>query len=377
MGPWSVLGIDKTSDTREIKKAYVKLLKVYHPEDDPEGFMKLKAAYDLAMKNAKRSANTPESTIKWKNPIESMSLDIETINEQVNIRIETNEERNQERNEERNIQENAFKKLLDQYKDFFKRIDVKRWETFFFNLTVDEHQIIFNSAPNFFNVNCHLPLEVWKCIDRELFLSTNNNFKWSKLIEYDYNLYYNIFDREIACDYGKYVALRFQAFEAFWENDYKKSQQRSKIAIEIFAKDSGLYKILALSQYMLGEYENALENFSHLLALDSCDIDSLLYRGRIILEKKDYSSALSDFEQVIKISPNNNDAKKGIVHALICLSDYNKAEEMVDKELGAHSNDMEWSIFKAIIQQIKASTTPPSYGLLDMARLLIKNVLEQ
>ncbi|MEI7026057.1 J domain-containing protein [Paenibacillus sp. y28] len=51
---WEILGIDPTEDVREIKRAYAKRLKVYHPEDDPEGFQRLREAYDRAVKQAGR-----------------------------------------------------------------------------------------------------------------------------------------------------------------------------------------------------------------------------------------------------------------------------------------------------------------------------------
>ena len=46
---WNILGIEPTEDKKSIKKAYRILLKHHHPEDDPEGFQRLKEAYDDAL----------------------------------------------------------------------------------------------------------------------------------------------------------------------------------------------------------------------------------------------------------------------------------------------------------------------------------------
>lgn len=51
-GIWEVLGIPPTEDIRAIKRAYAAKLKSYQPEDDPEGFRRLHAAYEAALNRA-------------------------------------------------------------------------------------------------------------------------------------------------------------------------------------------------------------------------------------------------------------------------------------------------------------------------------------
>lgn len=52
---WEMLGIEPTRDASLIRKAYAKQLKIYHPEDDAEGYQRLRETYDAAMKQADRS----------------------------------------------------------------------------------------------------------------------------------------------------------------------------------------------------------------------------------------------------------------------------------------------------------------------------------
>jgi uncharacterized protein YfbU (UPF0304 family) len=68
MDYWSILGIGATSDVTAIKRAYVRILRKHHPEDDPEGFLKLRQAYEAILKSlklpSKESLNTSRHTGK-------------------------------------------------------------------------------------------------------------------------------------------------------------------------------------------------------------------------------------------------------------------------------------------------------------------------
>ena len=48
--------IDPTNDKKIIKKAYARAAKLHHPEDDPEGFQKVKEAYEQALSYAERES---------------------------------------------------------------------------------------------------------------------------------------------------------------------------------------------------------------------------------------------------------------------------------------------------------------------------------
>jgi len=53
---WSILGIEPTQDLSIIRRAYAALLKTTRPEDDPEGFVRLRRAYESALARARTRA---------------------------------------------------------------------------------------------------------------------------------------------------------------------------------------------------------------------------------------------------------------------------------------------------------------------------------
>ena len=46
---WTTLGLDPTKDVSAIKRAYAEKAKTCHPEEDAEGFLKLRQAYQAAL----------------------------------------------------------------------------------------------------------------------------------------------------------------------------------------------------------------------------------------------------------------------------------------------------------------------------------------
>ena len=56
---FQILGIEDTKDKRAIKNAYRALLAVTNPEDDPEGFIRLRTAYEEAC----RMVEQPDASV--------------------------------------------------------------------------------------------------------------------------------------------------------------------------------------------------------------------------------------------------------------------------------------------------------------------------
>lgn len=77
MNAWEILGIDPTSDKKTIKRAYAKLLKQYHPEENPEEFKQIQAAYQHCLHSDQEIESvTYEQNIENKQDIKTQSISI-------------------------------------------------------------------------------------------------------------------------------------------------------------------------------------------------------------------------------------------------------------------------------------------------------------
>ena len=79
---WEILQIESTTDEKAIKKAYAKLSREYHPQEHPEEFKNLKAAYKEAINYAQRHKSLDEKAIDDKKAIEENSDNQESSDNQ-------------------------------------------------------------------------------------------------------------------------------------------------------------------------------------------------------------------------------------------------------------------------------------------------------
>lgn len=132
---FQILGIEATKDERAIKNAYRERLAVTNPEDDPEGFKQLRAAYEEACRLAKQS---DEKTEEEKD--ESVS----------GIWVE---------------------KAAVIYRNIHSRQDIAAWEELFEDdcfLSLEEEENCRIKLLRFMMDHFRLPGNVWKLLDKKL-----------------------------------------------------------------------------------------------------------------------------------------------------------------------------------------------------------------
>ena len=77
MNAQEILGIEPTSDKKTIKRAYAKLLKQYHPEENPEEFKQIQAAYQQCLHSDQEIESVSyEQNVESKQDIKAQPISI-------------------------------------------------------------------------------------------------------------------------------------------------------------------------------------------------------------------------------------------------------------------------------------------------------------
>ncbi|HEX9062545.1 MAG TPA: tetratricopeptide repeat protein [Clostridia bacterium] len=379
MSIWDILGIEKTYEITEIKKAYAKMLKVYHPEDDPEGFMRLREAYETAVRQVKQ-IRPPANLERFNSNIklnEETTQDEKVFNgnDSENVKPPFYENAPEERIRRANLNNHDYmQKLVLLYGDIFKRRNVKCWKDFFIELTLIQTEDLSIRGASFFNKNCDLPHEVWALLDELLWLSDNRKFKWKELVKHDFGLPFDYFEEDIHCDYAKYSCLRFIAFEEFLQGNYELCIDKAQKAFQIYERDPSLHRLKGISHYMRGEYEKAVEAFSKAIDINSKDVDSLSYRGSAYFKKKDFLNAQKDFEAASKINPESIYFKKKIIKCLYEQKEYKKTIKILKKINRREMQDFELDMIAGIL--IIPTPSEKFKEQLVKAKGIIKNLIK-
>ncbi len=167
MNCWKFLNIDATLDKKRIKRAYSKLLRVYHPEKDAVGFQQLKAAYDQAMHSASEMSSDDVEDYN-KNDASSLVFEQDAIESITPLEVKlTTEEPAFVANEIAPYQEyKEYLRVLSE--NFDARFSSLNWEKLFklFDLLdLDEKQQSINDLIIELVQHPHLDLSIYQYIE--------------------------------------------------------------------------------------------------------------------------------------------------------------------------------------------------------------------
>ena len=304
MSCWRTLGIEKTRDIREIKRAYAVRLRIHSPEVDPEGFMQLRDSYEKALRLAsapkrirkkpvsgnisEKSSKRVERTapVESTQPIDPVSADMFLKNLDP-------------------LTEAIIKSLDELYGDFSRRMNPEEWKKLFNRLSVPELQNLELPTIMFLNEHYALPYDVWQYLDAELKLSENILFRRHYLIDEHNDVCSQLIEMfekndDPGFDRSLYADLRVKANIAYTTGDWYMAEMYAKQAIDLYTGD---YLILTILGAALRATDRERESVIYYAqAFELIPNIGLCYRlVRTYIDLDEYKNAIAGFRRLRKM----------------------------------------------------------------------------
>lgn len=370
MNIWMILGIEETKDKEEIKKAYRMKLTMVNPEDDPDGFMRLREAYDEAVRLADESE--PEEAQE-----EAMSE-----------------------------VEHAIDAI---YQDYYKRIDVKCWEELFasdYFTSLEQSADSFEKLMVYIMNHSRLPDKVFKLIVdtfdivqkrqelAEIFPDDFLDFVISNATYEDIINYY-MFEGDVT-HVDAFIDLYFELRKAIGRRNYDEAEdyfnqldklpvshpyvQKLRINMEFlricdtynedafvisgedaekvnglkeelstlvkeYPEDNHFLSLLGDMKRTTGNYDAAREVYEHILNNNAKNLYAMECIADLCYRQEDYETARDKYRDLVELSPYNANIREGLYKANIGVIETGKKKLEEDPDDYMTKQEMAWSCY--------------------------------
>lgn len=312
---FAVLEIESTKDEELIKRAYRRLLPKTNPEDNPEGFKRLRTAYEAACSYARQQEEIKEE--------EESSVEI------------------------------WLKQVEEVYSSLSRRMDVREWkglleEDICQDLETGEE--VKNKLFTFLMEHYRLPKQIWVLLNERFFIEEERtqfeeefppNFidymidQIHTLAEFPFSL----FQGEDSADYDTYVSQYFELYEAVQED--KKELAASLLDT---LENSGITHPLVEIEKLYLEFseerkQEICEKVKELLAKYPGEIRLDLQAANLLWKAGEQESAALYYRQVLKVIPKHYIANKNLFIYYKEKKEYQKAKKRGEEILRNYSSD--------------------------------------
>lgn len=395
---WDILEIAPTDDLSVIKKAYSKKLKIYHPEDDPEGYQMLREAYDYLSKeikkrkkHSKHSGRAESAAAFEAQPVfpefeeasKEEEEEISPISSFVTMpyNLETEEEEtlgpihpyvsmpvNQGTSyEPKTALAEFLQKAEALYHHFHERIDETKW------MELLDHDILWDielkhiasrKLLSFIEEHSVLPKKIWLLLESQFhWLEVLHEEAETSSIENDFLPYYESrirlfpalsFDfaaKAEGFDYDRFLTAREAALAALLTDDLETAQLQITVARALFTDDPDLLRIQAHVFYRLGLLKEALEAMEEAASLQPGNFEETLFLARLLFVNKADERAEAICSTLLKKKPDNENVLSLYGKILFTLGKFENARIQFKHLQSLHPYDAEAITYLANIHK--------------------------
>ena len=336
MNCWKVLNINATKDKKEIKKAYAKQLPKYRPEEDNDGFMKLRQAYEEAL----RLADT-EDEKQEEGPVEQWIAKVDAI-----------------------------------YQNFAKRCDAASWQE-----VLDDDVCLSLDTQK----ECSIALLVYLAehimIPHAIFKMFDNYFQWSHKKTQLYELFpssyidyicnnaqlkdgfrYELLDKQLPIDYDAFLESYYMLENSISASEKEEMDEYLKKLEQFAVVHPDVYEVMMRANIMLGRKEKVKELETTLQSVAANDISILSCLAKAKFELEEYEQALQKYDDLLMQFPDNVGALLGKALCYKELKEYEQALACVKQAQQLSPGDGYVRNFQAIIYDDMVEKYRKSYN---------------
>ncbi|MGG4554001.1 tetratricopeptide repeat protein [Paenibacillus humicus] len=334
---WERLDIEPTHDLKTIKRAYAKLLQVYHPEEDAEGYQALREAYDRALKFVKEQQVRRDAGAEA-----SVSASASVLGAEVSIDVslastgqaaapyeDSSDHADNWGNPEVDTYDDELKistvqqfieKAADLYQHFPSRINPELWMQLLnsdvawdttYRRSLNTAMLDFVQSHRFF------PSAIWRLLEgffhwkeemRESLephiVEIPASFKKYYLEQLNKDgLNYEYLIRAENINIDEFLHYREQVHRSLRESNLEEAGQALKLALQIYSDDPELLRLLVEYYFRKSQYGLAVDVLKRIFQLQPDDIARYYQRAESYYYSKQFELAVQECESILERWP--------------------------------------------------------------------------
>ena len=299
MNPWVVLNIPETKDKDAVKLAYMAQLSKHNPEDDPEGFQRIRSAYDQVLAEIDNAGDdTPMGRF--------------------------------------------MSKVDDLYNDFSRRVSVSCWK----ELLEDDFCAQLATEDDAGNNILFFLLDHWY-LPGEVLAALSSHFGWldrkDELSAFIPPGFFAFIENQIQSDYPNYalfdtdknpdrfIYLFHEVDGLLGRNDIDGIAPLIAEMEETGVRHPCLLHVKSRFALACGDGENALIHAEAAFSEYPDNIDTRFNYAQILLGLEREEEAIKLYQEIFEAIPTHFGAERGIIECLLGLGEYEEARERLLK----------------------------------------------